>query len=151
MSTKRIICPFCGKDITNSYSLTYIIPQEETIRREFSPGCNWGGNYLQETKYIRRFNSLCCAQCYVEYQKSQTLINKITKYTLPIGFVTGVIFCLYRRQISNIEFSFGGFVGCIISGVIGALLFSLPAVFLNLVHQKKTSYKRALECNSNIG
>lgn len=42
MVNNKIICPFCGRDITNNYRNFQSIPQEETAHRDFSVGSTWG-------------------------------------------------------------------------------------------------------------
>lgn len=152
MSDNQVYCPFCGKNITNSSSICRTIPQEETVKRDFSPGATWGGNYIKETKYIRRFQVLCCEKCYSEYINCEALTDKMSSYLVPIGFIAGMAFSIYLRYFkSNETVSFGGILGVIISGVLGVFMFSIPTIIVNLAHRKKVSYKKAKACNATIG
>lgn len=152
MQNQKITCPFCHRDISDSYRLTHTIPQEETIRREFSPGYTWAGNHIKETKYIRKFEVLCCEDCYNEYIKYEAITDKMAAFAIPIGFIAGIIFAVYLRCFkNNMEFGFGGFVACIIWGVLGIFVFSIPTMIVNLSHRKKVSYKHAKECNASLG
>lgn len=152
MVDKKITCPFCGKDITNDYHISQTIPQEETSDREFSVGNTWAGGYIKETKYIHKFKVLCCEDCYKEYVKYDSVTDKMASFAIPIGFVAGIAFTVYMRYFKNdMDFSFGGLVACILGGILGVFIFSIPTMIVNLAHRKKVSYKRAKECNANIG
>ena len=108
MVDKKITCPFCGKDITNDYRISRTIPQEETARREFSTRHTWAGGYLKETKYIRKFEVLCCKDCYDEYIKYEAITDKMASFAIPIGFVAGIVYTIYMRYFkNNMDFSFG--------------------------------------------
>lgn len=152
MVDKKITCPFCGKDITNDYRISRTIPQEETARREFSTGHTWAGGYLKETKYIRKFEVLCCKDCYDEYIKYEAITDKMASFAIPIGFIAGIVYTIYMRYFkNNMDFSFGGLIACIIGGILGVFVFSIPTMIVNLAHRKKVSYKRAKQCNANLG
>lgn len=150
MCAEKRLCPFCGKDITTTYRLTRIIPQEETIRREFSPGYTIGGNYLRETKYIRKFEALCCEECYDEYKKYATLTDRIAMFAIPIGLILGIAYCAYYRSTHNFEFGIGTFFHYLIWSLLGVIICSIPTMLVNILHRKKTSYKHAKECNANL-
>lgn len=148
MSQYRRICPFCGKDITGKLSNDYVIPQEETVKREFSPGVTWGGNYLKETKYIRRFNAYCCEECFVEYERYEAITDKMAAFAIPIGFVLGIAFAIYMRHFKNhMDWGFGTIFACIIGVILGVIVCSIPTMIVNLLHRKKVSYKKACDCN----
>lgn len=152
MVDKKIICPFCGKDISNTYRLSHSIRQEETIQREFTPGHTWAGNYIKETKYIRKFKVLCCEDCYKEYIKYDAIANKMASFAIPIGFVAGIAYMIYKLYFkNNRDFDFEGLIACIIYGIFGVFLFSIPTMIVTLTHRKKCSYKKAKECNANLG
>lgn len=152
MANKKITCPFCGSDITNSYRLSHTIPQEETAKRDFSIERTWGRSYLKETKYIHKFQVYCCENCYEEYVKYDAITDKMASFAIPIGFVAGIIFTVYMQYFKNdMDFSFGGLITCILGGILGIFLFSIPTMIVNLAHSKKVSYKRAKECNANLG
>lgn len=146
---KKITCPFCNRDITNNYSVSQTIPQEETSRRDFSTGSTWAGNYLKETKYIRKFNVLCCKDCYEEYVKYNAITEKMASFAIPIGFISGIViraYLLYFKE--GLDFNFGSLVACIIGGILGVLICSIPTAIVNIAHNKKVKYKRAKECNA---
>ena len=147
MNTRRI-CPFCGKDITGNISYDRTIPQEETVRREYSTGANWVWNYLKETKYVRRFQAFCCENCYEEYNKYEKITDKMASICIPIGIVLGITFAIYIRHFkNNMEWGIGTFFACLIYGFIGIVICSIPTMIVNLSHRKKVSYKKACECN----
>ena len=153
MVEKKVICPFCCRDISNNYSLSRTIPQEEIVQRKFShEHTTWSGSYLKETKYIRKFQVLCCEDCYEEYVKNDAITKKMASFAIPIGLVAGVAFIIYVRYLKNNMdlVSFDGIVACIIGGILGAFVFSIPTAIVNLAHSKKVSYKRAKECNANL-
>lgn len=151
MGNNKIICPFCGRDITNNYRNFQSIPQEETAHRDFSIGSTWTGSYLKETKYIRKFHVLCCKDCYEEYVKYDAITDKMASFAIPIGFVAGITFQVYTLFFkTDLDFSFGKLVGCILGGIIGVFVCSIPTMIVNLTHRKKVSYKRAKECNANL-
>ena len=146
---KKITCPFCNRDITNNYSVSQTIPQEETSRRDFSTGSTWAGNYLKETKYIRKFHVLCCKDCYEEYVKYNAITEKMASLAIPIGFISGIViraYLLYFKE--GLDFNFGSLVACIIGGILGVLICSIPTAIVNIAHNKKVKYKRAKECNA---
>ena len=101
MVNNKIICPFCGRDITNNYHNFQSIPQEETAHRDFSVGSTWAGGYLKETKYIRKFHVLCCKDCYEEYVKYDAITDKMASFAIPIGFVAGIVFQVYTLFFLN--------------------------------------------------
>ena len=149
MAEYKRICPFCGMDITGKISYSRAIPQEETVKREFAPGATWAGNYLKETKYVRHFQAFCCENCYNEYEKYEAITDKMATFAVPIGFIVGVAFTIYMRYFkNNMEFSFGGIIACIIGGVCGVFVCSIPTMIVNLMHRKKCSYKKAKKCNA---
>lgn len=151
MISNKIICPFCGRDITRNYRISQTIPQEETAHRDFSIDRTWTGSYLKETKYIRKFHVLCCKDCYEEYVKYDAITDKMASFATPIGFVTGVVFQIYMLFLKkDLDFSFGRLVACILGGMIGVFVCSIPTMIVNLAHSKKVSYKRAKECNANL-
>ena len=148
MVNKKIICPFCGRDISNTYRFHTIL-QEETARREFTPGHTWAGNYLKETKYIRKFYVRCCEECYNEYIKYDAITDKMASFAIPIGFVAGIAYAVYKQYFkNNMDFDFGGLISCILCGIFGVYVFSIPTMIVNLAHRKKCSYKKAKECNA---
>lgn len=151
MVHNKIICPFCGKDITNNYRIYQNILQEETAHRDFSIDRTWAGSYLKETKYIRKFRVLCCKGCYDEYHKYDAITYKMASIAIPIGFVTGFIFQVYTIFFKkDLNFSFGRLGACILGGLIGVFICSIPTIIINLTHSKKVSYKQAKECNANL-
>lgn len=151
MANNKIICPFCGKDITSNYRIYQTILQEETAHRDFSIDRTWTGSYLKETKYIRKFRVLCCKDCYDEYVKYNAITNKMSSFAIPIGFVAGIVFQVYTLFFKkDLDFSFGRLGACILGGVIGFLVCSIPTIIVNLTHSKKVSYKRAKECNASL-
>lgn len=151
MVDKKIICPFCGKDISNTYRLSHSIRQEETVQREFTPGHTWAGNYIKETKYIRKFKVLCCKDCYNEYIKYDAITDKMASFAIPIGFVVGIAYMIHELYFkNNRDFDFEGLIACIIYGIFGVFLFSIPTMIVSLAHRKKCSYKKAKECNANL-
>lgn len=148
MENKRI-CPFCGADITGKISYERAIDQEETVRREFKPGATWGGNYLQETKYVRHFKAFCCEQCYEEYKKYDRIADKMASIAIPIGIVIGIVFIVYMRNIrKDIEFGIDSIFAYIIGILLGIFVCSIPTMIVNLTHRKKVSYKKACKCNA---
>lgn len=148
MESKRI-CPFCGVDITGKLSYDRVIPQEETVKREFSPGATWAGNYLQETKHIRRFNAFCCEKCYDEYVKYDKITDKMASIAIPAGIIIGIAFTIYMRNFKNhTEWGIESIFAYIIGIILGVLVCSIPTMIVNLAHRKKVSYKKACECNA---
>ena len=151
MVNKKITCPFCGKDITNDYSIYQNIHQEEIAHRDFSIGRTWTGSYLKETKFIRKFRVFCCKDCYDEYIKYDAITDKMASFAIPIGFVTGIVFQFYTLFFKkDLDFSFGRPVACLLGGVIGVFICSIPTMIVELIHRKKVSYKRVKECNANL-
>lgn len=144
----NIQCPFCGKDITNVINIDYIIPQEETVSRDYSTGQTWAGGYLKETKYVRKFEVHCCEQCFKDYKKNEKLTLKMAQIATPIGFIAGIIYTLYWRANENLSFSIGGFFQCLMWGVLGVLIFGIPTGIVNLATRKKISYKDAEKYNA---
>lgn len=145
----KITCPFCGADITGKLSYDRAINQEETVKREFTPGYNWGGNYLKETKYVRHFKAFCCKKCYEEYLKYERITNKMASIAIPIGIIVGIAFTAYMRNIKNsIEFGIDSIFAYIVGILIGIFVCSIPTMIVNLAHRKKISYKKACECNA---
>ncbi len=148
MSTRRI-CPFCGKDITGNISYDRAIPQEETVRREFAPGVTWGGNYLKETKYVRRFQAFCCKECYEEYEKYDKITDKMASIAIPIGIIVGIAFTIYMRNFKNhTEWGIESIFAYVFGIILGVLVCSIPTMIVNLAHRKKVSYKKACKCNA---
>ena len=148
MEYKRT-CPFCGADITGQLSYDRTIPQEETVKREFTPGFNWGGNYIKETKYVRHFKAFCCEKCYAEYEKYERMTDKIASFAIPIGIVLGIAFVAYTRNIkNNIEWGIDSIFAYVTAIILGVFLCSIPTMIVHLVHRKKVSYKKACECNA---
>ena len=147
MREKRIICPFCGKDITNQRFL-HSIPQEETVNRNFSVGSTWAGSYIKEEKYTRQYMVYSCDQCYDEYNKYEIWSTRYIMVAGPIGFVLGLIYGIYVRSGVDDATFFNSVIPCIILGVIGLLIASTPNIFLYLLYNKNTSYKHASECNA---
>lgn len=148
MNSKRI-CPFCGADITGKLSYGRAIDQEETVKREFSPGTTWAGNYIQETKHIRRFKAFCCENCYNEYVKYDKLTDKMASIAIPMGIVVGIVFTVYMRNFkNNTEWGIESIFAYVIGIFFGILVCSIPTIIVNLVHRKKVSYKKACKCNA---
>lgn len=148
METKRI-CPFCGADIPGKLYYYRAIPQEETVKREFSPGATWGGNYIKETKYIRQFNALCCEKCYEEYIKYEKITEKMTSIAVPTGIIFGIAFIIYMRNFkNNTEWGIESIFAYIIGMILGALVCSIPTMIVSIAHRKKVSYKKACKCNA---
>lgn len=146
----EIFCPFCGQNITKTYSLKNIIPQEETIRTEHSLGYTWAGSYRRTTKYQRKFDVLCCEDCYTEFKNAEILTLNMSKVLAPIGFIIGIVYCIYYRNTNNFEFGIGAIFHCIWFGILGIFIFSIPTLLVNLLLRKKTSYKKAKKCNAVI-
>lgn len=145
---KRVLCPFCGKNISETYNQEMTIPQEETTKREYSTGSTWAGGYLKETKYINKFEAHCCENCFNEYQKYDRITLKMAMIATPLGFIAGVIYTLIWRSNENLNFTVGVFFQCLIWGVIGSFIFGIPTGIVNLLHRKKCSYKKAQDCNA---
>lgn len=55
MVNNKIICPFCGRDITNNYRNFQSIPQEETAHRDFSVGSTWLAVILKKRSIFENF------------------------------------------------------------------------------------------------
>lgn len=149
MSNKKIICPFCGKDISDEWMFFHSIPLEETINREHSIDSHWAtGSYLTETKYVRHFNALCCDKCYDEYSKYEKWTDRYAMFALPIGLIAGILvyfLVIYDSQYVN----FGKLIaGVIICGLLGLLVFGIPNIILTFIFSKKTSYDKAKSCNA---
>lgn len=149
MSNKKIICPFCGKDISDEWIFFHSIPQEETISREHSIDSHWfAGSYITETKKVIHFHALCCEECYAEYSKYEKWTNRYAMFALPIGLIVGILvyfFVIHDGQ----DVSFGTLVaGIVIYGLLGVLVASIPNIILNLIFSKKTSYDKAKSCNA---
>lgn len=144
----KITCPFCGADITTKKNNDYLIPQEETVGRDYSTGYTWAGGHLKETKYIRKFEVHCCEQCFKNYEKYKKLTLKMALIASPLGFIAGVIYTLYWRANENLSFSIGGFFQCLIWGIIGIFLFGIPTAIVNFATRKKVSYKDAEKFNA---
>lgn len=146
--SKQVICPFCGTDITTTKNNDFVIPQEETAGRYYSTGYTWAGNYLKETKFVRKFEVHCCEQCFKDYEKYEKLTLKMALIAAPLGFIAGIIYTLHWRTNENLSFSIGGFFQCILWGFLGVLIFSIPTAIVNLSTRKKVSYKNAEKCNA---
>lgn len=144
----KVICPFCGKDITQDFSISYTIPQEETAKRDFSLERSWTGSYVKETKHIRHFSVFCCKHCYDEYQRYDKWSEKYIMIAGPIGFLAGISFKIYGLIINERGFYFGQIIVCIICGILGMYLLGLPNILLYFMYGKKTSYKHASNCNA---
>lgn len=142
------ICPFCGKNITITYSYEYSIPQEETAKREFSMGRHWTGSYLVEKKSIRRFIVYSCEECYKEYQRYERWSDKYSNIALPIGALSGIVYGIYVRTNVDGATFFNSFFYCLFLCILGVILFGLPNIILYLLFGKKTTYKHASKCNA---
>lgn len=148
MENEKIICPFCGADITQEHSWKYSLLQEETTGRDLSFDSNWAGSYMKETKYTRQFVVYCCKHCYSEHEKLEQTINKLTNIALPFGFLVGFSYFIYRIIIENHSFSIWTILGPILYGIIGLFLFAIPLLLFMNICQKRTSYKHATKCNA---
>lgn len=144
----KVICPFCGKDITQDFSILYSIPQEETAKRDFSLERSWTGSYIKETKYTRHFCVYCCKHCYDEYQRYDKWSGKYIMFAAPIGFFAGVFYSIYMLIINESTFHLGQIMGCILYGILGVFLLGVPNIFLYFMYGKRTSYKHASRCNA---
>lgn len=147
MDTNRIICPFCGIDITEKLSREFL-EQEETVSRDFSFESNWAGSYMKETKYTRKFIVYCCKHCYEEHKNGERISDKYSTFAIPIGFLLGFSYFIYRIIIEDLSISFGVIIGPILYGIIGVVLFAIPNIFIYLIYAKRTSYKHAKKCNA---
>ena len=147
MREKSIICPFCGKDITNQRFL-HSIPQEETINRDFSIESTWVGSYIKEEKHVRHYRVYCCKQCYEEYDKYETWSERYILFAAPIGFVAGLVYGIILRSGVDDATFLNSIMPCIMTGVIGVFIAGSPNLFLYLLYNKNTTYKHASKCNA---
>ena len=147
METSSVICPFCGRNITER-QLREHLEQEETISRDFSFESNWAGSYMKETKYTRKFTVYCCKHCYADYKKGERISDIYSMFAIPIGFLLGFSYFIYRIIIENLSFSFGAIIGPILYGIIGVFLFNIPNILIYFIYAKRTSYKHAKKCNA---
>ena len=148
METNRIICPFCGIDITETHHRRHSLLQEETTERDFSFESNWAGSYMKETKYTKKFIVYCCENCYAGHENYEKLSDTYSSFAIPIGFLVGFSYFIYRIIIEDLSFAFGTIIGPILYGIIGIALFAIPNIFIYLLFEKRTSYKHAKKCNA---
>ena len=75
----------------------------------------------------------------------------MASFAIPIGFVVGIAYMIHELYFkNNRDFDFEGLIACIIYGIFGVFLFSIPTMIVSLAHRKKCSYKKAKECNANL-
>ena len=149
MSNKKIICPFCGKNISDEWMFFHSIPQEETISRKHSIESHWfAGSYITETKQVRHFNALCCDECYDEYSKYEKWTDRYAIFALPIGLIAGIlVYFLVIHEGQDVSF-WTLVARIVICGMLGMLIIDIPNIILNLIFSKKTSYDKAKSCNA---
>ena len=145
-SSIKIICPFCGKDITNNY--TRSLPQEETTSCDYSFESHWHGGYIRETKIKRKFLVKCCEECYEENQKFENWSDRYVIRVYPIAILLAIIANLIRCYIKN-NWSFPLIVfGSILYAIIALIITGIPVIIGHLSHKKSTSYKHEKNCNA---
>lgn len=140
----KIICPFCGADITESRKWNQAIPQEETVKRDYSMTSRWSGSYITETKYKRNYRALCCTKCYDEHNSYEKKSSIYIKFSAPVCSIAAMIFFIVINEAGFWAYIYG----TIIYGIIGLLLSALPLLVTNLIFGKRTSYKHAEKCNA---
>ena len=148
-NNQQIICPFCGKDITETYTYKHTIEIEEKVKTDYSIERGaLGKSILVEKQLKRNFSTYCCESCFKEYKDYQRLSERLSLILAILGFITGCIFVIVDRLNSGNFAFFRCILPCILTGILLAALFVLPVSLLDSICKKKTSYKHAQDCNS---
>lgn len=145
---KTIKCPFCGRDITTNYSLSKSIYLEVSLGKHYQPVYTWTGSFMKVTKYTKIIGVYCCSKCYNENLCYTKWMKILGNYIIPASFIGGIIYFIIIANKGIPWYNY--LIGCPLCGIIGAFIVGVPLALISSLFEKRTKYKKALECNAII-